>query len=267
MWVILISRLVKRPRKSIDKWGALQLRNPYAIKVNKSFNRLSIFVESIRGNDLKKLKENVFINLLDEIDVKKVYELYLQNESDLGKRENSESNVNCFATMIRNMRKTYNRTKKSSDILCVARLRTFDDSGEEFQAFLYNGDGERYGLELLNWEKVLSSPVSEKSIDLYGKEAVVAQILLEMTFFGTDYESRNKRIEEIKAELTETVNFKEAKGIPAEKVFNELYEKFGWEKPAPKIEQQRAAEAERIKKIHEDNRLLLEDLCGGKMIY
>ena len=54
-----------------------------------------------------------------------------------------------------------------------------------------------YGLEFLEWQDIMSYPLSDKCVEHYGLELCLAYILFEMTFFGVDPEGMEKQSEEL----------------------------------------------------------------------
>lgn len=62
---------------------------------------------------------------------------------------------------------------------------------------------DRYGLEFLEWQDILSYPLSDKCIERYGLERCLAYILFEMTFFGVEPEGMEKQSEELGQSIKE----------------------------------------------------------------
>lgn len=94
---------------------------------------------------------------------------------------------------------------------------------------------QSYAFEFEPWNQILGYEVANSSIEEYGINEVAAAILNEMTFFGYEEANAlkhaqneinilNERIQEIEEHPERTV--------PAEQVFQELREEFGWEEPS-----------------------------------
>lgn len=86
-----------------------------------------------------------------------------------------------------------------------------------------------YGFEFTDWGEAMGYLVAENKLtqeDLYD---LLLQFLNELSFFGTDLEERQEKVNEVQDELTEAME--EAKAghtIPAEQVFRELAEEHGF---------------------------------------
>ena len=94
---------------------------------------------------------------------------------------------------------------------------------------------DRYGLEFLEWQDILSYPLSDKCVERYGLELCLAYILFEMTFFGVEPEGMEKQSEELEQSIKECEKA-HAEGnedyfVPAEEVFAELFAEHGIEPP------------------------------------
>lgn len=94
---------------------------------------------------------------------------------------------------------------------------------------------DRYGLEFLEWQDILSYPLSDKCVEHYGLELCLAYILFEMTFFGVEPEGMEKQSEELEQSIQECKQAREEGRedyfISAEKVFAELFAEHGIEPP------------------------------------
>ena len=94
---------------------------------------------------------------------------------------------------------------------------------------------DRQGLEFLEWQDILSYPLSDKCVERYGLELCLAYILFEMTFFGVEPEGMEKQSEELEQSIKECEKAR-AEGnadyfVPAEEVFAELFAEHGIEPP------------------------------------
>ena len=94
---------------------------------------------------------------------------------------------------------------------------------------------DRYGLEFLEGQDILSYPLSDKCVERYGLELCLAYILFEMTFFGVEPEGMEKQSEELEQSIKECEKAR-AEGnadyfVPAEEVFAELFAEHGIEPP------------------------------------
>ena len=94
---------------------------------------------------------------------------------------------------------------------------------------------DRYGLEFLEWQEILSYPLSDKCVERYGLELCLAYILFEMTFFGVEPEGMEKQSEELEQSIKECEKARsegnEDYFVPAEEVFAELFAEHGIEPP------------------------------------
>ena len=94
---------------------------------------------------------------------------------------------------------------------------------------------DRYCLEFLEWQDILSYPLSDKCVERYGLELCLAHILFEMTFFGVEPEGMEKQSEELEQSIKECEKAR-AEGnedyfVPAEEVFAELFAEYSIEPP------------------------------------
>ena len=94
---------------------------------------------------------------------------------------------------------------------------------------------DRYGLEFLVWDDILSYPLSEKCVKRYGLEVCLAYILYEMTFFGVEPDGMREESEELERRAQECKQAIEEGNedyfVPAEEVFAELFAEHGIEPP------------------------------------
>ena len=94
---------------------------------------------------------------------------------------------------------------------------------------------EKYGYEFDEIKNVLGYDISETSLYSHMDIDIAVAIFDELTFFGVELEEREKRIQEVKEELKESVdkleetNFENCK--PAEDVISQLRKEFGFEEP------------------------------------
>ena len=94
---------------------------------------------------------------------------------------------------------------------------------------------DRYCLEFLEWQDILSYPLSDKCVERYGLELCLAYILFEMTFFGVEPEGMEKQSEELEQSIKECEKAR-AEGnedyfVAAEEVFAELFAEYSIEPP------------------------------------
>ena len=86
-----------------------------------------------------------------------------------------------------------------------------------------------YGFEFTDWGEAMGYLVAENKLtqeDLYD---LLLQFLNELSFFGTDPEKRREKVNEVQDELTEAMeDIKAGHTIPAEQVFRELAEEYGF---------------------------------------
>lgn len=86
-----------------------------------------------------------------------------------------------------------------------------------------------YAFEMSPWEKTLGYLVADNKLTQDYKTDLLTQYLHEISFFGTVPEKRQITIDEIHADLDQSMKeIEEGKTIPAEKVFNDLAEEFGF---------------------------------------
>lgn len=105
---------------------------------------------------------------------------------------------------------------------------------------------QTYAFEFDTWEQILGYQVSSSSIQRYGIDAVSKAIFDEMTFFGYDREESEEKAQNeisIILERAEEIKSNPDACIPAEKVFSDLYQKYGFEVPT---EEERAQRRKRI---------------------
>lgn len=116
---------------------------------------------------------------------------------------------------------------------------TLDEEQAGTEALLALMEGlplpERYGLEFVEWAELLACPLADACAARYGLEACLAYILYDMTFFGVEPEKMRAESDELQRRAAEAERERAAGNedyfIPAEKVFADLREKYGWEEP------------------------------------
>lgn len=122
---------------------------------------------------------------------------------------------------------------------------------------------QKYAFEFDPWDRILGYQVAQASILRYGMEKVSKAIYDEMTFFGYDMKSAEAKSEKemntiLKA--AEDIKSNPQEGIPAEKVFSDLYERFGITPPTKEEREQRRKRMIDELRINqaEENLLLME---------
>ncbi len=111
--------------------------------------------------------------------------------------------------------------------IVVAKIENWLELGEYvFDVFgIMGGDKNHYALEWSLWDEWLGFYVLDKSVQMYGKSAVVAHSLYEMTFFGYNASDVAKKISKGKTILDRSIKEIEegkAKLIPHEEFMAEL---------------------------------------------
>lgn len=122
---------------------------------------------------------------------------------------------------------------------------------------------QKYAFEFDPWNRILGYQVANASILRYGIDKVSKAIYDEMTFFGYDIKSAEAKSEkEMNAILkaAEDIQNNPQEGIPAEKVFSDLYERFGITPPTKEEREQRRRRMLDELKINqaEENLVLME---------
>lgn len=122
---------------------------------------------------------------------------------------------------------------------------------------------QKYAFEFDPWNRILGYQVANASILRYGIDKVSKAIYDEMTFFGYDIKSAEAKSEKemntiLKA--AEDIQNNPQEGIPAEKVFSDLYKRFGVTPPTEKEKEQRRRRMLDELRINqaEENLLLVE---------
>ncbi len=81
-------------------------------------------------------------------------------------------------------------------IICIEKTEDLDD--EDIYDHVYaldKNDNEKYGLEINPWMNTIGYLVDDDSLAAYGREMFVALVLWEMTWFGYDNETVQKKAE------------------------------------------------------------------------
>ena len=120
--------------------------------------------------------------------------------------------------------------------------------GEEYMDVLGKtpGDPERYAMDFTPWSDWLGCPVVEKSVRTFGPVVFLAEVLHEMSFISFD-EKNIKAEKEYLVAMADDVKNGNIEGIPAEQVFAELREKYGFEET--EAEEEKESDEERSVRI------------------
>jgi len=209
------------------------------------------------------------IDLMNKIDAEKVFDLFVGKFSDelktakLG-REKSFTEFVALIGEIKALKPSVRNTKADSSIM-VARLRDFDGDGFCYSAFVFNGDGERYAIDMIPWDELVAIDISDKSIKLYGFDEVAAEILWDMTFWGDSAAAHKRGVNKTLKSLKKASKCK--KYYSLEELEESLFKKHGILPREKKTEEQLTAEREKNQAVHEENKKILCELCGMDVIY
>ena len=206
------------------------------------------------------------IDLLNKINIEKVFDLYVNKYSDDKlKTANREKGFTNFCALIDEIKRLKLSGEKAKAVIVVVKLKSFDDDGYNFNAFEFNGDGERYAIDMTPWNELAVVNILDKSIELYGVDEVAAEILWEMTFWGNNEATHKKEVKKTVKSLKKASKCK--KFYTMEEMEDRWFKKYGIPLREKKTEEQLAAEREKSKAIHEENKNTLNDLCGIDVIY
>ena len=110
-----------------------------------------------------------------------------------------------------------------------------------------------YGFEFTPWEELLGCQVSKKNMKEVGVPQFLSYVLSEMTFNGFYRESQEERRQELEERIDELEEMlkrpKEEQDkyfIPAKKVFKELYDKHGIERPPKKTKKEKKERSRKL---------------------
>ena len=112
--------------------------------------------------------------------------------------------------------KAYNHEDKTLNLIDINEIR------QDIYA-------SSYGFEFSDWSEVLGYLVADNKLMREHLVELLSQFLNELSFFGTDPEEHRKKVEEMHADLDQTMEeVKAGYTIPAEEVFRELAEEHGF---------------------------------------
>ena len=112
---------------------------------------------------------------------------------------------------------------------------------------------QKYGLEFMSWDELIGMEVLDKCIENLTFDVVSFELLYLLTSSGFSKEEYEENIKEFEESLLKSEkDIKEGKTFSAEEVFNELFEKYGFERKE-KTEEEKRKEYEFQVKMHEKN--------------
>lgn len=100
-----------------------------------------------------------------------------------------------FISFLKNLKKTEPNISDKMTIF-IKQKKGFDGSLYETAHALRENDFEKYGFEINPWADTLGYLTDKDSIEKYGAEVYTALVLWEMTWFGFEEDSINKKVEE-----------------------------------------------------------------------
>lgn len=197
----------------------------------------------------------LFKDLINSVTEKEMIDYFLNIDSE-------KEYIDKYCILFNDLRNR--EIEKTNMQLFLVWQKDYFDEGLYISVLGYDlDDKEHYALDFMSRNRWLGSEVLEKSLIEFGKIAFVCECMTEMSFISFD----EARIEEEKQILEERVKeIKEGvvKTIPAEEVFENLREKYGWEVHEVTIEEnnERAKKIESIKDFN-DSKIneMLENKC------
>lgn len=100
-----------------------------------------------------------------------------------------------FITFLKNLKEVEPNISDKMTIF-IEQQKALDGSFYESVHALCENDPEKYGLEINPWADTLGYLTDKNSIEKYGLEVYTAFVLWEMTWFGFDEESIQKKVKE-----------------------------------------------------------------------
>lgn len=135
---------------------------------------------------------------------------------------------------------------------------TDDEDEEKFEVLLKKpNDGERYGIDMTPWRKLVDLQVADLSLAKYDRDEIALEILHDMTFFGHSEVEKDARLEEEEKILKEHF---EAASAPDAKFYTleEVYEHLGFEMPKETEEEKERRARQLRERIIKNNRIYEE---------
>lgn len=151
-----------------------------------------------------------------------------------------------------------------SDLLLYMALvlPIFGDEKEYFDVSGYSFEEEvSYAIEFTPWNEWLGMKVAENSIKEYGAVTFVAECLREMSFISFEEACISEKVNQLE-DICKEIESGEAKLIPAEEVFENLRNKYGFETPTKKTVEEREADRKRYEEISEKNLKTIKKIVG-----
>lgn len=116
-----------------------------------------------------------------------------------------------------------------------------------------------YSIDFMDWNNLLSTEISDKSLEMYDLNELAGELLRLMTLFGFNEEDILERKNEIIVALEESEkSIEKQKYKSSDKVLDELYESLGIKRKI-ETEEEKEFNRKRLKKIITDNRIVINN--------
>ena len=199
--------------------------------------------------------------LINQADMKKVFGIFVDMVIDadpVPRKNKQEASFEKFEGIIDNIRKTDSISPKDGSVIVVAKVRdSIKDNKYRYEVVgIKPNNRARYDLLFSSWSAWLGYGVLNNSIETYGMEDVVAAILWEMLFFGSDSDTHSKKSEEIIQSLN-SAELETEKRI----TMDEIREKFGMPKDT-RSEAEKDANSRKMAAMVAENEKIYEELLS-----